>query len=149
MKNWLKKKAKFFIGLLLLKQFKSLSLKKITESDCIFFLPFYHTGGAERVHLNILQALVEKKCTVIFTQNSSTNNFLAEFKKVSTIFELNPILNKKSTYINNKLIHFLANTINSSNSTTHVFGCNNNYYYKILPLICSSKKKNRFNSCYN
>ncbi len=141
MKTWLKKQIQFFRGLFLLKQFKGQALKAINQSDIVFFFPFYHTGGAERVHLNIVQALINKKCAVIFTQGSATTNFLNDFKQVATVVELNPILNKRSKYINGKLKNLLANTINSSASITHVFGCNSVYFYKILPLFNSLKIK--------
>ena len=36
--------------------------KKILVSDIVFFLPYFHTGGAERVHYNIVKAQVNKKC---------------------------------------------------------------------------------------
>ncbi|AUS04131.1 glycosyltransferase family 4 protein [Pseudotamlana carrageenivorans] len=114
---------------------------KIKQSDIVFFFPYYHTGGAERVHLNIIQALKAHKCCVIFTHLSATNNFYNEFKQHASIIELNDIRNKKNNFINNLLKNSIVAAINKSVTVKGVFGCNTNYFYEILPGINSSKKR--------
>lgn len=118
--------------------------KKILVSDIVFFLPYFHTGGAERVHYNIVKAQVNKKCYVIFTDLSATKNFYHQFKnlKHAYIYELNPILNKKNKLINKVLEKFLVAAINNSKKVRTVFGSNSNYFYiKILPKLNKSIKK--------
>lgn len=98
--------------------------KVIKNSEIVFFFPYYHTGGAERVHIAILNAVKDKKCTVIFTLGFATNSLYAEFEKFATIIELNPIINKRNQWVNKLLQTKIISIINSSNQITSVFGCN-------------------------
>ncbi|WP_027880045.1 glycosyltransferase family 4 protein [Mesoflavibacter zeaxanthinifaciens] len=100
----------------------------------MFFFPYYHTGGAERVHLNIVKALEDKTCVVIFTHASATTHFLEAFKSVSETIEVNSILNKKSEYLKQTLFKVLAKAIQKG-PKTKVFGCNTKYYYQFLPFL--------------
>lgn len=116
--------------------------KVIKNSEIVFFFPYYHTGGAERVHIAILNAVKDKKCTVIFTLGSATNSLYAEFEKFATIIELNPIINKRNQWVNKLLQTKIISIINSSNQITSVFGCNSAYYYQIVPSIKKTILKN-------
>lgn len=140
MRRTIKKVLYFFLGTVNFLKFYVLQRKKIKNSELVFFFPYYHTGGAERVHLNILQSLKEYKCSVIFTHLSATNNFYEQFKHRASIIELNSIRNKKSNYINNLLKKSISSAVNKSNSVKTVFGCNTNYYYEVLPYLNDSKK---------
>ena len=116
-------------------------LHKIKNCECLFFFPFYHTGGAERVHVNILKAINHKNCVVIFTMGSATKSFYYSFKNSAHVIELNPILNKRNKRINNQLQKSIVGGINSSKNIETIFGCNNSYYYHILPEVNKSIKK--------
>ncbi|KDN53985.1 glycosyltransferase family 4 protein [Flavobacterium seoulense] len=131
-KKYLKKIIFFFLSRYYLLRFLYFEAQKIKKADIVFFLPYYHTGGAERVHIAILKALQETKCTVIFTHGSATNNFFKEFSQYANIIELNSILNKKDNWINEKLQEIIVKTINTSVSVKSVFGCNTSYYYQIV-----------------
>ncbi len=115
--------------------------RKIKNCECLFFFPYYHTGGAERVHVNILKAIEGKNCTVIFTMGSATKSFHDAFKSSAKLIELNPILNKRNKWINIVLQKSIVKAINTSNSLKNVFGCNTNYYYQILPKLSSKINK--------
>ncbi|PQJ14086.1 hypothetical protein [Nonlabens tegetincola] len=91
----LKKRIKFLFGYFLFLCFKTKKIPKIVNSDIIFFLPYYHLGGAEQVHLDIIKAISNKKVTVIFTHLSATNHFKEQFSSHAHIIELNSIINKK------------------------------------------------------
>jgi glycosyltransferase involved in cell wall biosynthesis len=114
---------------------------KIKNCQCLFFFPYYHTGGAERVHVNILKAIENKNCVVIFTMGSATKNFYDSFKSSAEIIEINPILNKRNKWINLVLQKSIVKAINKSNSLKNVFGCNSNYYYQILPKLSNKINK--------
>ena len=121
--------------------------RKIKNCECLFFFPYYHTGGAERVHVNILKAIEGKNCTVIFTMGSATKSFYDAFKSSAEIIEINPILNKRNKWINIVLQKSIVKAINNSNSLKNVFGCNSNYYYQILPkLSCKINKSDLFHA---
>ncbi|TDE28044.1 glycosyltransferase [Flavobacterium ranwuense] len=113
-------------------------LKKIKKADIIFFFPYYHTGGAERVHLNIVKALCNKNICVIFTNNSATKNFRTQFYEHSNCIEINKILNKKNIFINAILKKILVRSINKAESVETIFGCNTHYFYEILSKINTS-----------
>ena len=42
----------------------------------IFIFPFFHTGGAEKVHLDIVKSFPKKDNLVIFTNKSYNMHFL-------------------------------------------------------------------------
>lgn len=107
----------------------------IKRAEIVFFFPYYHTGGAERVHVDILKALPHKKCVVIFTHNSATHNFYGSFAEMATVFEINPILNKKIPWINDRLFKTIVSSINGSPGIETVFGCNTSYFYKVIPKL--------------
>ncbi|MCU0322948.1 MAG: hypothetical protein MUE72_11055 [Chitinophagaceae bacterium] len=54
-------------------------LKK--EYQVFFFFPFYHTGGAEKVHALITQAVGNKNCIIYFTRKSVDKTFYSAFEK--------------------------------------------------------------------
>ncbi|NEW78274.1 MAG: glycosyltransferase family 4 protein [Gelidibacter sp.] len=137
----IKKLFKDFLAVLYFLKFYASQRKKIKNSDIIFFFPYYHTGGAERVHTNILKSIHNKKCCVIFTHKSATNNFKANFNEYAECIELNEILNKKSKIINDLLFKLIYKTINKSKTANIVFGSNTTYFYAILPYIENSKVK--------
>lgn len=140
-KIWIKKKVNFIKGFFNLLKFQLMDAKKIKHAEIVFFFPYYHTGGAERVHLNILQALEGIKCCVIFTHLSATKNFYNDFSKQGAIIELNSILNKKNNFINKQLKKSISQIINRNDSVYAVFGCNTNLYYEILPAISNTKRR--------
>lgn len=115
--------------------------KVLNEVEIIFFFPFYHTGGAEKVHASIVQALQPKKSVVIFTKASATSNMLPLFVKYAKFLELNPILNKRNEVLHDFLTKSIARKINKSKTVKTIFSSNADYFYKILPNIDSHIKK--------
>ena len=130
----------FFYALKNLIYFITIESKKLRNADFVFFFPYFHTGGAERVHLNIVKAVWDKNSCVIFCQKSATNNFKSDFEKYSNCIEINRILNKKNKFVSEILSKFIINTINNSKTVKIIFGCNTNFYYSILPKISQNKK---------
>lgn len=96
-----------------------------------FFFPFYHTGGAEQVHLDIVKSFKKKSTITIFTLTSYNDHFLAEFKEYSHVFEFNRFLN--NLYYRRALSLVLRHIGRSSK--VHTLGCNSIYYYQILPVL--------------
>jgi len=142
LKTYIKKGLYFFVSRYYLLLFVLFENKKIKYSNIVFFLPYYHTGGAERVHIAILKALQHTKCTIVFTHGSATKSFYNEFCQYACIIELNPILNKKNIWVNKKLEKIIIGSINSSLSVQSVFGSNTSYYYQIINKIKDSVIKN-------
>ncbi|MCW2119440.1 glycosyltransferase family 4 protein [Flavobacterium sp. 7A] len=135
MKKTIKFLYNLFVGCFLLLDFYFFEQKKIKEAEVVCFFPFYHTGGAEKVHSQIVASLNTKKCVVVFTQGSATSNFLESFKANSMVIELNSIVNKRNLWVNRKLINFICSSINQSRAIKTIFSSNSPYFYGLLPLL--------------
>lgn len=105
--------------------------------DIYFFFPFYHAGGAERVHLQIVKATGTKNSVIFFTKKSDTKSFLEEFAKTPCVIK------DISRYTDNKWLYFLniifrgiiSGYINSQSNKPLVFNGQSNFGYKISPWI--------------
>lgn len=112
-------------------------LREINKlDDIIFFFPFYHFGGGETVHLDILKIFKEYK-TSCFIVYKSDNEFLKEeFNKVSRVIDLWKY--KSSKY--ESYIKRLAKVINEKENPI-VFGCNNHFFYNLVKYLDEKKVK--------
>lgn len=126
-----------FFGLWNIFKFYIFDLKKIKQAEIVCFFPYYHTGGAEKVHLNIVKASAPKNVCVIFTLNSATINFQEQFRANAQCIEINSIVNKRNSFVNCLLKKCIYKTINKSNKCKAIFGSNAIYFYEILPFISS------------
>ena len=112
-------------------------LTKSLKVKTIFFFPFYHTGGAERVHLDIVKSLGKKKSIIVFTAYSNNNHFLQEFNEYAYCFDFKPFL--RNVYYN-KAINFTFNLVGYFNKIS-TLGCNSSYYYDVLKYFNRKVKK--------
>jgi glycosyltransferase involved in cell wall biosynthesis len=110
-------------------------LKK--EFRVYFFFPFYHTGGAEKVHAQVAAATGGDDCIIFFTKKSVDERFLQEFRKTGC--ELKDI----SRFTDNKWLYFLnliyrgiiSGYINKQDQKPVVFNGQCNFGYKISPWV--------------
>ena len=106
----LKMKTKLISIIFLIKYSTDLFIKLFNKKN-IFIFPFYHTGGAEKVHLDIVQSFPKKDNLVIFTNTSYNNHFLSEFEKNAKIFHYHRL--KHNLYFRKvvlKLLSFIKNS---------------------------------------
>lgn len=116
---------------------KVLRLLFFKQSNKFLFFPFYHTGGAEMVHLKIVEAVKGDKI-IFFTHASANNQFKNNFLKNAKCFEIKQFLqNPKYKKIIEKIIVWKINLTKNA----VVFGCHSIYYYELLPLFKSTVKK--------
>ena len=107
------------------------------EYETFFFFPFYHIGGAEKVHLNIAQAVGGKDCIIFFTRKSHNDLFYAGFASSGCVIK------DISKYTDNKWIYFanvifrgiVSGYINGQKKTPLVFNGQCNFGYKLSPWI--------------
>jgi L-malate glycosyltransferase len=120
------------------------SVKRTKEYDIYFFFPFYHTGGAEKIHAQVAKALGKHyHCIIFFTRRSVDERFLQEFKDSGC--EVRDI----SQYTDNKLLYFkniewrgrISNMINTQVKKPIVFNGQCNFGYKISPWIRKDVKQ--------
>jgi glycosyltransferase involved in cell wall biosynthesis len=110
-------------------------LKK--EYDIIFFFPFYHVGGAEKVHAQIAKATGSGNCIIFFTRKSQNNLFYEEFKKCGCdIKDISKLTDNKLVYFLNLIYRgIISYYINKQKKRPIVFNGQCNFGYKISSWI--------------
>jgi glycosyltransferase involved in cell wall biosynthesis len=88
----------------------------------IFFIPYHHIGGAERVHLNIIKALPYKP--IIFFDYSNSSQISQEFKENAHCFL---ITNKNRIVWAFKFVQFFSFFFQ-----VILFGCNSILFYDFV-----------------
>lgn len=138
------KKIKLFflklVAIMKLLHFVLFELKKIRKAKVVFFFPFYHTGGAEKIHLNIVKALNNANNYVLFTQKSSSDNYRSQFLLNANCCEVYDLLHR-NYFIRNQFIKLLSRELNKSKELISVFGSNAFFFYELIPLLNDSIKK--------
>lgn len=129
-----------FVAAIKLLQFIVFELQKIRKAKVVFFFPFYHTGGAEKVHLNIVKALNNKNNYVLFTQKSSSENYRSQFLLNANCCEVYDLLHR-NYFIRNQFIKLLSRELNKSKELISVFGSNAFFFYEFIPLLNDSIQK--------
>jgi glycosyltransferase involved in cell wall biosynthesis len=107
------------------------------EYETFFFFPFYHTGGAEKVHAQIVQAAGNENTIVFFTRTSADNRFLNDFAQSGAVIK------NIAAYTDNKYLYFLnlvyrgivTTYINRQKVKPVVFNGQCNFGYKIAPWV--------------
>ncbi|GAB4092300.1 glycosyltransferase family 4 protein [Flaviaesturariibacter terrae] len=103
----------------------------------IYFFPFYHTGGAEKIHAQIAAATGGPDCLIIFTRKSVNERFRSAFNESgSRILDLSRYTGTKWLYpINFFFRGFVAAQINRMAQTPVLFNGHSNFAYKLSPWL--------------
>jgi glycosyltransferase involved in cell wall biosynthesis len=109
-----------------------IKIMKASENDSglFFFFPFYHVGGAERVHIDILKTVADKNPWIFFTNESENDAFREEFDKYGKAFDISSFSGKYK-WLTKKIV---SNKINKTKNAL-TFGCNSYLYYKLIPFL--------------
>lgn len=107
------------------------------EYEIYFFFPFYHIGGAEKVHAQVARAAGHPNCIIYFTRQSHNEGFLQEFKQSGCVIK------DISKFTDNKWLYFLnlvyrgiiTGYINRQQQKPVVFNGQCNFGYKISPWV--------------
>lgn len=113
-------------------------LKPLNEEyDVFLFFPFYHIGGAEKVHYEVAKVAGKKKSIVFFTKKSHNNLFLQNFKASGCeIKDISVYTDNKFLYFNNLIYRgIISGYINKQKGKTIVFNGQCNFGYKVSPWI--------------
>jgi glycosyltransferase involved in cell wall biosynthesis len=108
--------------------------------DIYFFFPFFHIGGAEKVHAQIAKATGNKQCIIYFTRKSHNDFFLGEFGQSGCV------IRDISAYTDNKALYFLnliyrgiiTGRMHKQKKSTLIFNGQCNFAYKISPWVRKS-----------
>ncbi len=107
-------------------------LPKIKKQEIFFFFPFYHLGGAETVHNDILE-IFSKNESVCFITNKSVNTFnKANFEKSTVLLEINKLI--RGRFLKKVAIKKISRKINAAKKPI-VFGCNSEFFYDLIPYL--------------
>jgi hypothetical protein len=111
----------------------NISINKISnETKVFFFFPFYHTGGAELVHLNIIKSIGSSQNVTFFTLPSGDEDLKSDFYKNSNCFDIQRFIrteNKKKI-----IAKRIAKKINY-NQKSVVFACHSSFFYSVIYLF--------------
>jgi len=97
-----------------------------------FIFPFYHVGGAERVHSDIIAAVAEGRPRVLITNSSKSCAHKEDMKRHGRLWDISFLL--KSVIGKHFCLGFVASLINSQ-STPRVFGSNSLFFYELIPFL--------------
>lgn len=105
--------------------------------EVFFFFPFFHTGGAEKVHAQIAHVFRQKKCLIIFTRKSQDQTFLPLFQASGhRILDISAYTDNKKTYWKNLIWRGVVSAhINRQKNHPLVFNGQCNFAYKCAPWI--------------
>jgi len=97
-----------------------------------FFFPYYHVGGAEQVHAEIVSVAAAERPLVVFLNHSNSDHLLASFTACGRVLRAAGYLD--SLLLKTLLFGYLAATINRREHPV-VFGSNSHHFYELLPLL--------------
>ncbi|HYD19843.1 MAG TPA: glycosyltransferase [Flavipsychrobacter sp.] len=108
--------------------------KKKNEGELFFFFDRYVIGGAQKVHLDILESVSEQQKQIYFTRYSPNEGLKDAFYRLP-----NSISSDVHFYCDNLLIrlfsvHFFAFYVNR-HKRAHIFSSNSTFFYDMLPFI--------------
>ncbi len=108
--------------------------------ETFYFFPFYHTGGAEKVHALLTQATGNKNCIIFFTRKSHDKNFYDDFVQSGcTIRDISRYTDNKLLYALNLVYRGIVTAyINRQELKPIVFNGQCNFGYKISPWVNSN-----------
>lgn len=110
---------------------------KARPFDILFIFPFYHTGGAEKVHSLIAQTFKDRNCLILFTRKSQDDRYLNAFKASGhQIIDISTYTDNKFMYWNNLIYRGIVSAlVNTQTNLPIVFNGQSNFGYKLSPWI--------------
>ncbi len=116
---------------------------KTEPFEIVFIFPFYHTGGAEKVHSLIANTFKGKKGLILFTRKSVDDRYLEKFKASGhQVIDISKYTDNKLFYWNNLFFRgIIAGLVNRQSTNTLVFNGQSNFGYKLSPWINNSIKQ--------
>lgn len=112
-------------------------IRKYNNSKIFFFFPFFHVGGAERVHSDIVSTVADRKPWIFITNRSKNDAFRFLFREKGRLFDLSPLL--PNLFFKHLITGFLSNLINRHKGCV-VFGANSPFFYDLAPHLHNSVK---------
>ena len=112
--------------------YRQISRQLAKKRDLYFFCHAWSFGGAERVHIDILNIFKAQNPICFITDRSKNEGFRKEFEAAADVINLGRWTEKKS--YKNHLHKKIAKTINKEKHPV-VLGCNSRFMYELIPLL--------------
>ncbi|MDB5230243.1 MAG: hypothetical protein JWN76_1048 [Chitinophagaceae bacterium] len=109
-------------------------LKKKSKSHIFFFFDRFVIGGAQRIHLDILNALDDQDKEVFFTRRSVNNGLKEEFYSIPKTYCTDIHFWCDNLLFRLISVHYYSFFINR-HSSLHVFSANSTFFYDMLPFL--------------
>lgn len=105
------------------------------EFDLFFFFPFFHVGGAEKVHSEITRQFPDQKIALFFTKKSVNDAMLPFFQGSNiSVYNVSAYTDNKWLYWMNLIYRGIISTyINRQQKVPVVFNGQCNFAYKLSP----------------
>lgn len=97
------------------------------RSSLFFFFPFFHTGGAEQVHADLVSCFAKERPWVFFTKRSHDRRFWKQFTDAARCFDWGILLKYSYPFSVGLLAGFIG-----KHPGARVFGCNSLFYYLLV-----------------
>ena len=110
---------------------------KKEDFELLLIFPFYHTGGAEKVHSLIANAYKNKKALILFTRKSKDKRYFEAFKASGhKIIDISNYTDNKFFYWNNLIYRgIIVSLANGQSESPLIFNGQSNFAYKLSPWI--------------
>jgi glycosyltransferase involved in cell wall biosynthesis len=108
--------------------------QKRKKSNLFFFFDRYEIGGAQRIHIDILNALEEKPKYVYFTRNSKNNALKEVFYSIPNTWSDDIHVWCDYLLFRPFTVHYYAFLLNRQ-SDARVLGANSTFFYDLLPFL--------------
>ncbi|NRF38637.1 glycosyltransferase family 4 protein [Pedobacter foliorum] len=128
----LKKIKRFAENITALSKYSNIKTQLSKKRNIYFFFPSWSFGGAERVHVDIMNLFNDPKPLCFITDRSITNGFQKEFQAAADVIELGRWAEKKE--LKQHLFKKLAEAINAQESPV-VSGWCSRFMYDLIPLL--------------
>ena len=96
----------------------------------IYIFPYFHTGGAEKVHASILEAVNATDSVTFITRHSEDQAFLPKFQTYSTVIEVDELI--MLGYTRRWLIKKIQALFSGSLT---LMSCNSQFFYNLIPYL--------------
>lgn len=106
------------------------------DPGIFFFFPYFHVGGAEKVHADIVKCFASEYPLVFLTHQSRNDKFKSMFGQNARLINLWWLLK----YTLPVSVGLIAGRINR-HSKAVVFGCSSRFFYKMVPHLNPGVRK--------
>ncbi len=107
----------------------------------LFFFPSFQTGGAEKVHADIVKAVGNRNSTIVFFTDKSINkHYWNSFSENAKCIDISNVY--QNSYLRTYFLELMTKMISKKNISVIVFGSNNYLFYQVIKIISNFKNVN-------